>query len=234
VITLNNIGLVEYAKKALQEKWGYVWGTYGKILTESLYSQKLKQYPTIGNYNTFIKTHWIGRKTADCVGLIKSYYWSQNGEIKYIAATDVSADGMFSRAKEKGTIASMPDIVGLCVWKKGHIGIYIGNGQVIESHGTKYGVIQTTLKGVGATAWTHWLKCPYIEYIVNVPNVSENIEEKIGEVLDNMQIKDLQHVCNVLGVKDKNGNALAEDNKEGALTKSAKTKLKEILTYIMK
>jgi hypothetical protein len=229
---LNNIGLVEHAKKALQEKWGYVWGTYGKVLTETLYSQKLKQYPTIGYYNTFIRTHWIGRKTTDCVGLIKSYYWTQNGEMKYIASTDVSADGMFNKATEKSTIDSIPEIAGLCVWKKGHIGIYIGNGQVIESHGTKYGVIQTPLKG--GTAWTHWLKCPYIDYIVNVSNDSKNIEEKIGEVLDNMQIKDVQHVCNVLGVKDYEGKALVEDNANGKRTESAKAKLREILTYIMK
>lgn len=55
----------------------------------------------------------------------------------------------------------MPDIPGLAVWHDGHIGVYIGGGQVIEAMGTKYGVVKTELAGRG---WTHWLKIPYINY----------------------------------------------------------------------
>jgi cell wall-associated NlpC family hydrolase len=39
----------------------------------------------------------------------------------------------------------MPDIPGLAVWHDGHIGVYIGGGQVIEAMGTKYGVVKTEL-----------------------------------------------------------------------------------------
>ena len=55
----------------------------------------------------------------------------------------------------------MPDTPGLAVWKAGHIGVYIGNGEVIEAMGTKYGVVKTQLEGRG---WTHWLEVPGIEY----------------------------------------------------------------------
>lgn len=51
---------------------------------------------------------------------------------------------------------------GLAVWYEGHIGIYIGDGKVIQAANTKAGVILTSL---GDTAWTHWLKVPYINYI---------------------------------------------------------------------
>ena len=69
-----NLGLVEYAKKAHQEGWGYVWGTFGQVLTPAIFNQKLKQYPSgVGNYRTFIQNNWLNKKTADCVGLIKSY-----------------------------------------------------------------------------------------------------------------------------------------------------------------
>jgi len=162
---LTNIGLVEYARKALAEKWGYVWGTFGQLLSESLFQQKLQQYPEqVGNFKSFIRTNWLGRKVTDCVGLIKGYYWSENGTLKYNPINDVNANTMLSVAKDKGLIASIPDIPGICVQKKGHIGVYIGNGQVIEARGTKYGVVQTPLRGTGSTPWTHWLKCPYIEY----------------------------------------------------------------------
>jgi hypothetical protein len=161
-----NIGLVEHAKMALQEKWGYVWGTFGQALTETVLKQKAKQYPNeVGVQEIFIRDNWLNRRTADCVGLIKSYLWWKDGYPVYDAKTDISANGMYAAATEKGPISTMPEIPGVCLWKDGHIGVYIGNGQVIEAHGTKYGVIQTPLKGPGSTPWTHWLKCPFIEYV---------------------------------------------------------------------
>ncbi|MDP4094886.1 MAG: N-acetylmuramoyl-L-alanine amidase [Bacillota bacterium] len=52
--------------------------------------------------------------------------------------------------------------------------------------------------------------------------------------IDSMDIKAVQHVINVLGIKDKNGAALQEDGKEGPLTLSAKAAAKEVLSYIIK
>lgn len=162
-----NYGLVDHAKRALTEKWGYVWGTFGQVLTGALLATKAKQYPDgVGLYSVFIEKNWLNKRTVDCVGLIKSYLWTdEDNTIKYNMATDITADMMYSRATKKGVISSMPDVPGICVWKKGHIGIYIGGGQVIEAHGTKYGVILTPLTGQGATPWTHWLECPYIKYV---------------------------------------------------------------------
>lgn len=160
-----NTGLVEYAKKALAEKWGYVWGTYGQILTENLLRAKINQYPIqVGNYQNIIRQKWLNGKTSDCIGLIKSYMWDKDGKVTYNPTTDINANMMFNNAKEKGVISTIPEIAGLAVYKQGHIGVYIGNGQVIEAHSTNRGVIQTPLRGVGATAWTYWLKVPYIDY----------------------------------------------------------------------
>ena len=165
---MNNKGLVEYASMALAEKWGYVWGTFGQKLDINLLTQKARQYPSeVGGKVEFISNTWMGRKVSDCVGLIKSYYWNQNGIITYNAGTDVSANGMFDKATEKGTLDTIPEIPGICVWKRGHIGIYIGGGQVIEARGTYYGVIQSPLTGPESAGWTNWLKCPMIEYIVD-------------------------------------------------------------------
>lgn len=55
----------------------------------------------------------------------------------------------------------MPNTPGLAVWKSGHIGVYIGNGEVIEAMDTRYGVVKTKLQGRG---WTHWLEVPGIKY----------------------------------------------------------------------
>lgn len=75
---------------------------------------------------------------------------------------DIGADTMYENAAEKGTIDTIPEIPGLAVWHEGHIGIYIGNGEVIEAMGTQYGVVKTQLTN---SRWTHWLKIPYITYI---------------------------------------------------------------------
>lgn len=161
---LTNLGLVEYAKVALKEGWGYVWGTFGQVLTESFLQQKIRQYPQgVGSYESVIRSKWMGKKVADCVGLIKGYYWTdENGKFKYDAKTDITADTMLDRAKEKGYIGTMPEIPGVLLHKKGHVGVYIGNGEVIEARSTKEGVIKTKLS---AGNWTAWSKCPYIEYV---------------------------------------------------------------------
>lgn len=158
-----NFGLVEWSKKAYNEKWGYVWGTFGQTLTNSLLNQKIKQYPNgVGKYTSYIRNNYMGKKVTDCVGLIKGYYWSEGSKIKYNSATDVNANMMYNKATKKGKIGSIPDIPGLCVWSRGHIGVYIGNGYVIEAQGTKYGVRKYKLKDRN---FTHWLECPYIQYI---------------------------------------------------------------------
>ena len=41
----NAADLVQYAIHAYEEHWGYVWGTFGCVLTESLFESKLAQYP---------------------------------------------------------------------------------------------------------------------------------------------------------------------------------------------
>lgn len=160
-----NVGLVKHAKMARDEHWGYVWGAIGRLLDEAQFQALYAQYPReVGRYYSHIRSNWLGRRCADCVGLIKSYVWWQNGVIRYNSSQDVSADGMYYAAKKKGPIATMPEVPGLAVWKPGHIGIYIGDGKVIEARGTIKGVIESPLRGLGAVPWTHWLEVPYIAY----------------------------------------------------------------------
>ena len=164
--TKNAADLVTYAIHAWESGWGYVWGTYGSVLTESLFEYKLEQYPDgVGNYEDFIRENWLGGRTTDCVGLIKGYGWLDAESMSIGYATngmpDYGANQMYYSASESGTIDTIPEIPGLAVWHDGHIGVYIGNGYVIEAMGTKYGVVKTELAGRG---WTHWLKIEYINY----------------------------------------------------------------------
>ena len=144
--TKNNLDLVKWAIHAQENGWGYVYGTYGAVLDKSVFDFKKNQYPDeVGNYADFIKQNWLGRRTADCVGLIKGYGWLnvETNEIVYgtNGMPDISANTMFENATEKGTIDTIPDIPGLAVWHEGHIGIYIGNGEVVQAANIKAGVI---------------------------------------------------------------------------------------------
>lgn len=164
--TKNNLDLVQWAIAAEKAGWGYVYGTFGGILDKNLLEYKLEQYPSeVGGHEEFIRENWLGRRTADCVGLIKGYGWldADTLEVKYgtNGMPDVDAGGMYAAATEKGTIDTLPEIPGLAVWHYGHIGIYIGNGEVIQAATTQSGVIRTQLAD---NHWTHWLKIPYISY----------------------------------------------------------------------
>lgn len=164
--TKNNLDLVKWAVHANESKWGYVYGTYGGVLDETLLGGKISQYPNeVGAYEDFIRQHWLGGRTADCVGLIKGYSWynteTAHMEIGSNGMPDIAANAMFENASEKGTIDTIPEISGLAVWHDGHIGIYIGNDEVIQAANTNVGVIRTPIAQSG---WTHWLKIPYISY----------------------------------------------------------------------
>ena len=164
--TKNAADLVTYAIHAWESGWGYVWGTYGSVLTDSLFAYKLEQYPDgVGSYADFIRANWLGGRTTDCVGLIKGYGWLNPDTITIEYGTngmpDLGANQMYYNASVSGTIDTMPDIPGLAVWHDGHIGVYIGDGYVIEAMNTKKGVVKTKLEGRG---WTHWLQIEYINY----------------------------------------------------------------------
>lgn len=165
--TKNNLDLVAWVEAAQQNGWGYVYGTFGQVLDEGLYNSKISQYPDeITPYKDFILANTMGRRVADCVGLIKSYAWldPEHEEIGYQTGgmPDIGADTLYEFATEKGTIDTLPEIPGLLLWVEGHVGVYIGGGEAIHSAGSLYGVVR---EEIGHRGWTHWAKIPYIEYL---------------------------------------------------------------------
>lgn len=151
-------GLVAYAKAQLGRPYWY--GTFGQAASKPLYTEKKKQYPGYYEWEYARET----AKVHDCVGLIKGYLWCDSPEDNtpvYNAAQDISANGMRDACIKKGSISSIPDVPGVLVFMNRHVGVYIGNGEVIEARGHAYGVVKTKL---AARAWTHWGYCPFINY----------------------------------------------------------------------
>lgn len=172
-----NTGLVAHAKNALADKTKYMWGGIYRPITDAYVDQLAKMYPEqyTSARKQMLKALPDGYYGIDCVGLIKSYYWGGKGSKGYKGATDVNAHGMYNAAQFKGKIDTLPEQPGLILYCKTrpHVGIYIGNGEVIESTLSSRGdgVTKSKLKDF---AWEYWCQCPYIA-ADNAPEVTYTI-----------------------------------------------------------
>lgn len=158
--------LVEYVKKkAAEPKTIYVLGSFGQILTTAFLNQKCRQLAW-NEQNRIILQQYTdqGYQAFDCCGLIKAFLWDDN-PANYKVAEDENEATMLARAKVKGKIASLPERPGTLVFMSGHVGVYIGNGEVVECTPSEslggWGVLTTKLNGRG---WTDWAEYACISY----------------------------------------------------------------------
>ena len=162
-------GLAEYALAQLGRP--YWWGCFGQVASAALYAQKKKQYPAYYTAADFASQY--GQRVHDCVGLIKGYLWcdSPDGPPSYNAAQDVAVEGLYKVCGRKGGISTLPEMPGVCVFmaNMGHVGVYIGGGEVVEAMGHAYGVVKTRLSGRG---WAYWGMPGWIEYGAEEPSQS--------------------------------------------------------------
>ena len=150
-------GLVAYAKAQLGKPYWY--GTFGQAASKALYDRKKQQYPN------YYKWEYAGEteKVHDCGGLIKGYLWCddvQDDTPEYNKIQDISANDI----KELcgfGKMENLPETPGVLLFYNGHMGVYIGSGQVIEARGRRYGVVKTKL---AERPWKSWGYCPWITY----------------------------------------------------------------------
>lgn len=121
------------------------------------------QYPNYYKSDDFMEQY--GERVHDCVGLIKGYLWSDTplATPNYNILQDKNVSGIYKNCSESGHISTMPEIQGVLVFiGNSHVGVYVGNGKVIEARGHEYGVVETNL---GDREWTNWGMLDWIEYI---------------------------------------------------------------------
>lgn len=162
-----NRGLVEYCQRQAQFNRPYWWGCFGEYANQDLYDTKKKMFGSIYDRTDPPYNRQYGAKAHDCCGLIKGYMWSRNPDdprplYNSNGFKDATSDAMLSRATRKGPISTIPEVPGIAVYMAGHVGVYIGNGRVIEAKGHAYGVVNTALAGRG---WTHWGYIDEIKYL---------------------------------------------------------------------
>lgn len=170
----------------------YVMGCFGAPMTAA----NKKRYCDNHDYNRQAsRTKMIKNASPhtfgfDCVCLIKSILWGWFGDYnktyggakyKSNGVPDVSADGMIKLCSDVSTNFDKIE-VGEAVWKRGHIGVYIGDGLAIECTPAWKNKVQTTaVKNIGdksgynSRTWTSHGKLPWIEYDV-VKESTKNLD----------------------------------------------------------
>lgn len=171
VILMNNSQFVSKLKDiANNHKTLYVMGCFGAPLTSA---NKIRytnnhEYNRKNNRSAMIKNSSADTFGFDCVGLIKGVLWGWNGATDKIyggaeyaskGVPDINADTMIAKCSTISTDFSTIEI-GEAVWIPGHIGVYIGDGKVVECSPQWKNGVQITSK----RKWQKHGKLPYITY----------------------------------------------------------------------
>ena len=170
--------LADACRAAAEKKTLYVYGAYGFPLHEENKQRIWKGYA----YNRKPeRKEKIGSADADtfgfdCSGLIKGLMWGwqgttgKNGGAAYASngVKDQNADTMIANCLDVS--ADFAGIqVGEAVWLPGHIGIYVGDGLVVEctpkwADGVQLSACNTAQSGYPTRKWKKHGKLPYISY----------------------------------------------------------------------
>lgn len=131
-----------------------------------------KKYDTTYVWGSFMNKKKKNKLCTDCSGFIKGILWGypSNGKYTSNGVQDINADTMIKKCKNVSTNFNNIE-VGEVVWIKGHIGIYIGNGEVLEATSKWNSKLQKTallnrkaIKGLNGRTWSKHGKLPYLNY----------------------------------------------------------------------
>ena len=191
--------LIAKFQYALNNKWGYIWGSAGVKWTQAKQDALVKSF--VSKYGSNWKKSseakkadkyygavnggkWIGHTVADCSGL---FYWAfkQLGGYMYHGSNTMYSKYCTSKGElnKKGRTDGKELKPGTAVFtgnkvKHGHVGLYIGNNTVIEASGTTAGVITTKISN---GKWTYWGELKGVIYTVTntTPTNSHPVESEL-------------------------------------------------------
>lgn len=156
----------------------YVMGCFGAPMNKA-------------NQDRYIAHHEYNRRAArtkmiqaasadtfgfDCVCMIKGLLWGWDGDTSHVyggakygsnGVPDIGADQIINVCKDVSTDFSKMQ-PGELLWMKGHVGIYVGDGNCVEcTPGWKNCVQVTAVKNIksgNGHNWTKHGKLPYVSY----------------------------------------------------------------------
>lgn len=148
----------------------YVKGGFGHPLTEKNKQRLINQYSYNKERAGMINAKDKNCFAFDCCGLIKGVIWGFNGDSnKVYGGAKYESNGL-QDVNEKGLLNLCSNIsddmntlcAGDFLYMSGHCGVYIGNGNVIESSPKWKNGVQIT--ELNARKWKTHGRLPFIEY----------------------------------------------------------------------
>ena len=158
--------LISKFQYALDNRWGYIWGTAGVMWTQSRQTALEKTTDENRAMSRKYGSKWIGHMVADCSGLfvwafkqfdMKMSHISSNIFISYCT----SNKGKLTTALKQTIRPGSAVFTGETAGKHPHVGLYIGNNEVIEAKGTINGVIKSNLTD---KKWTFYGELKNVSY----------------------------------------------------------------------
>ena len=165
---------------ALEQLWGYIWGTAGIEWTQARQNQKVQymidKYGKDWKKNADAKNDkyykaalygakWIGHVVADCSGL---FVWAfkKLGSAIYHGSNSIydrycSEKGKLTDDKRKCLLPGTAVFVCKEDGNKSHIGLYVGKGKVVEAASTESGVCTSN---IAAGKWGYYGLLKGVEY----------------------------------------------------------------------
>lgn len=141
--------LIEKFQYALDNNWGYIWGTAGILWTQARQNDLNKTTDENRAMSRKYGSKWIGHYVADCSGLFVWAFKQYGLEMSHISSNIYKS---YCATKGKLTSALKETIKPGCAVFTGdtesnhpHVGLYIGNDTVIEAKGTQAGVVTSKL-----------------------------------------------------------------------------------------
>lgn len=160
--------LIDLFKQAANERWGYIWGASGETWTQK------DQNKATRDMTMKYGQQWVGKRVADCSGL---FVWAfkELGESIYhgsntIWRSHLSSKGTLSKDKRTDGKDLKPGTAVFQMKKdasqddgedQSHIGLYIGDGLVVEAWSTQKGVKYTKLAD---RDWEQWGELKKVDY----------------------------------------------------------------------
>jgi len=135
--------------------------------------KRVEQLPTLYKLGTFLNKKDGQYYLSDCSGLVKGILWGypNNGKYTSNGVPDYNANTIITKCKNVSTDFSKIK-KGEFVWMDGHCGVYIGNGQVIESSPAWENGVQITK--LSQRKWKKHGKLPWVDHDEDDKEVSDN------------------------------------------------------------
>jgi hypothetical protein len=155
--------LIDKFKGFLDAEDGYIYGAAGVLWTLA------RQNATTNEMAQKYGYRWIGHHVEDCSGAFTRAFKELGGYMYHGSNTMYNsyctAKGKLAKGKRTDGNELKPG-TAVFVWKEadkkwGHVGLYIGNGEVIEAASTQKGVIKSK---VTDSKWNGWGELKGVDY----------------------------------------------------------------------